>query len=493
MTVSYQLSQTRQVRSADDSETDFNRSPPADVASISLPLMSDLLLIGEVAIVFFAAIIAKIIYINGFLHSSQGTLAYAGLGLIGAFISLVTFRQAGLYESNRLLDRSVRAGRLFASLCLAMLILLFLLYLLKVSQQYSRAWMVTWLVLTYMCLLAERMILRLYTRALVAEGRLAQRIAVCGSRQICASVRDYLDGNPKVRIVGVFDDRREALGSAAGVSDGGLDELIALGQKTAIDRIIIALPAKDVERINRVLDELSILPNEIDFCPEFVKLPLPSRATHNIGRLPLFEVLSWSLRPEDYFLKAVVDYVLGSIALIVLLPVFAAIAIAIKLDSAGPVFFIQRRHGYNHQVIRVYKFRSMTVCEDDGVIEQARKNDRRVTRVGRFLRRTSLDELPQLINVLKGEMSLVGPRPHALVHNELYNKQVERYANRHRVKPGITGWAQVKGWRGETADNEQMRKRIEHDLWYIENWSLALDFAIMARTLLISWRHPRAY
>jgi exopolysaccharide biosynthesis polyprenyl glycosylphosphotransferase len=170
-----------------------------------------------------------------------------------------------------------------------------------------------------------------------------------------------------------------------------------------------------------------------------------------------------------------------------------AAAIAIKLDSRGPVFFIQSRHGYNHRVIRVVKFRTMTVAEDGAVVTQAVRGDKRVTRVGRFLRRTSLDELPQLFNVLRGELSLIGPRPHAVTHNESYSQILARYANRHKVKPGITGWAQVNGCRGETKTPEDMRKRVELDLYYIKNWSPVLDAQILARTLLVPFYSSNAY
>jgi putative colanic acid biosynthesis UDP-glucose lipid carrier transferase len=191
--------------------------------------------------------------------------------------------------------------------------------------------------------------------------------------------------------------------------------------------------------------------------------------------------------------KLALDYVVGSISLLLFAPLMLAVAVAIKLESPGPVFFRQRRHGYNHRLIDVYKFRSMTVAENGDRVVQAQKNDARVTRVGKFLRRTSLDELPQLFNVLKGEMSLVGPRPHAVAHNQHYRERLERYANRHCVKPGMTGWAQVNGFRGPTEDPEKMRKRVEMDLYYIENWSLWLDIKILAVTPLVGFVHRNAY
>jgi putative colanic acid biosynthesis UDP-glucose lipid carrier transferase len=187
------------------------------------------------------------------------------------------------------------------------------------------------------------------------------------------------------------------------------------------------------------------------------------------------------------------DYTLTLVALVLLAPLFLAIAIAIKLDSPGPVFFRQRRDGYNGSVIRVLKFRTMTVTEDGPVIRQAVPDDPRITRVGRFLRRTSLDELPQLFTVLSGEMSLVGPRPHAVAHGREYARLLDQYVLRHRMKPGLTGWAQVNGYRGATEDPELMRKRVEHDIYYIENWSIWLDIEILIRTVLVVLRGHNAY
>ena len=193
------------------------------------------------------------------------------------------------------------------------------------------------------------------------------------------------------------------------------------------------------------------------------------------------------------FNKRVEDFAVAVIGLALAAPVMTLIALAIKLDSKGPVIFRQRRHGYNHCIIEVLKFRTMTVLEDGSSVSQAQKGDKRVTRVGRFLRRTSLDELPQLLNVLRGDMSIVGPRPHALAHNSYYEDLVKNYANRHRVKPGMTGWAQIHGYRGEIIHPQKMAERVRYDLEYIENWSLWLDFKIIMMTPLFGFFHKNAY
>jgi exopolysaccharide biosynthesis polyprenyl glycosylphosphotransferase len=222
-------------------------------------------------------------------------------------------------------------------------------------------------------------------------------------------------------------------------------------------------------------------------------LPMP---VHDVTCLGNAAVLQVKRRPQQmrewsYIVKQGLDYVGAALGLILMFPLMVSIAIAIKLDSRGPVFFSQRRHGYNQLVINVFKFRTMNVTEDD-VVVQVTRGDERVTRVGRMLRATSMDELPQLFNVLRGEMSLVGPRPHAVSHNEHYGKYLQRYRHRHTVKPGITGYAQVSGFRGPTDNLEKMRKRVECDLYYVENWSLWLDIKIIARTIVAGCMHENA-
>jgi putative colanic acid biosynthesis UDP-glucose lipid carrier transferase len=213
----------------------------------------------------------------------------------------------------------------------------------------------------------------------------------------------------------------------------------------------------------------------------------------SLGPLGLIDVKRKPLADWAPFVKALEDRVLGALLLVALAPVMLVVAIAIKLDSKGPVLFRQRRRGLNQRIIEVRKFRTMRVMEDGAEVRQATRNDPRVTRVGAFLRKTSLDELPQLFNVLEGSMSLVGPRPHALVHDEQWGELLERYANRHQVKPGMTGWAQVNGYRGEVENTEAMGKRVEHDLDYINNWSLGRDLQILARTLRVALGDKKAY
>ncbi len=276
-------------------------------------------------------------------------------------------------------------------------------------------------------------------------------------------------------------------------SSGDIHALIAAAQNSACDRVILALPRNAKDKILEAVKYLEVLPIDVQLCPDAMTVPCAIKGAHEAAGLVLLNLQRRPLSARGMIIKTAMDYALGAIALIVFAPAMVAIAIAIKWDSRGPVFFVQSRHGYNHRIIRVVKFRTMTVAEDGPVVTQAVKDDERVTRVGRFLRRTSLDELPQLFNVLKGELSLVGPRPHAVAHNESYAQLLNRYATRHKVKPGITGWAQVNGWRGETKTTEDMRKRVEYDLYYIKHWSPALDLQILARTALVPIFDKGAY
>jgi Undecaprenyl-phosphate glucose phosphotransferase len=261
-----------------------------------------------------------------------------------------------------------------------------------------------------------------------------------------------------------------------------LRPFIKEAQERHVDGVVIALPSSMGLELEKIMQQVQMLPVDVQVFPDFGGANISARHIQRIGDASVITIVSKPISGWGAFLKMIEDYVIGAICLVLALPAMAVIAVAIKLDSEGPVFFRQRRHGYNHRVIEVLKFRTMRVLEDGASVRQATKNDSRVTRVGAFLRRTSLDELPQFWNVIRGEMSVVGPRPHAIAHNTYYGKLIEKYANRHRVKPGITGWAQVHGFRGETSDPDMMSKRVGYDLAYIENWSIWLDLKIVIMT-----------
>lgn len=288
--------------------------------------------------------------------------------------------------------------------------------------------------------------------------------------------------------VGAFDDRadRARLGNVDVTIAGTLADLIEAGREGLVDRIIIALPQAADRRLHQIATALEQLPVTVHAVTHFSSDLISNRATHKVGNLGPVGLLTVKDKPlADWapIIKRGEDVLISASLLVLSLPLVLVIAAAIKLTSPGPVLFRQRRRGLNHKVIEVLKFRTMTVLEDGGDVRQATSNDQRVTAIGRLLRRSSLDELPQLCNVLAGEMSLVGPRPHALVHDQHWGEMLEQYANRHQVKPGITGLAQVRGLRGETKTPDAIKARVDADLEYIATWSVWLDLEIIVRTV----------
>jgi putative colanic acid biosynthesis UDP-glucose lipid carrier transferase len=274
---------------------------------------------------------------------------------------------------------------------------------------------------------------------------------------------------------------------------GACSGLVEFVSHHAVDVIYIALPISTAPRIAELVSQLRDTTASVYFVPNILALDLVQPRCVQIHGIPALAVIESPFHGMSALRKRAFDVVAGSIALLLAAPLMLLIALGVKFTSVGPVFFKQRRYGLNGETVEIFKFRSMTVCEDGPVVRQASRDDHRLTAIGRYLRRTSLDELPQLFNVISGQMSLVGPRPHAVAHNELYRKLISGYMIRHKVRPGITGWAQVNGMRGETDTLEKMDARIRYDLDYIRNWSLWLDCKILARTALLLLRDDNAY
>jgi putative colanic acid biosynthesis UDP-glucose lipid carrier transferase len=298
-----------------------------------------------------------------------------------------------------------------------------------------------------------------------------------------------------MQLVCFADDRSgERLGNNAPAPVmGGLEDVADLVRQNDISRIYVALPMASQPRILKLLDDLRDTTASIYFVPDLFIFDLIQARVDRVADIPVVAVCETPFYGINLLLKRLSDIVLSSLILLMIAPIMLAVAIAVKMSSPGPMLFKQRRYGLDGKEILVYKFRSMTVTEDGAKVVQATKNDQRITRVGAFIRKTSLDELPQFINVLEGKMSIVGPRPHAVAHNEQYRKLIKGYMVRHKVKPGITGWAQVNGYRGETETLDKMEKRIEYDLDYLRNWSLRLDLSIIIRTALLVVKDSNAY
>jgi putative colanic acid biosynthesis UDP-glucose lipid carrier transferase len=296
--------------------------------------------------------------------------------------------------------------------------------------------------------------------------------------------------------VGYFDDRalnRERKSGGDVSCLGSFQELVEQARAGKIDFIYITLPMRAEQRIAKLLSELSDTTASVYFIPNFFVFDLLNGKLVDIDGVPALSLHETPFCGINGWVKRIEDVIVGSGILTLIAIPMLVIAMGVKLTSPGPVLFKQRRYGLNGEVVEVWKFRSMTICENGDRIRQAAKNDTRVTPFGAFLRRTSLDELPQFFNVLQGSMSIVGPRPHAVAHNELYRKKIQGYMLRHKVKPGITGWAQINGWRGETDCLEKMEMRIKHDLYYIRNWSLWLDFKIIFTTAFKGFVGKNAY
>jgi polysaccharide biosynthesis protein PslA len=417
-------------------------------------------------------------YVNSVLIAA---VFYAGLGEV-----------TGVYDIDVRFSVRKAWARVLAAWFATAMFLVTMGFLFKISEEFSRAWAVSWFFVGGLALCLVRGSATYWLRRLKRKGVFDQRVAIFGTGPQGQRMAKYIKGNDKLTIdlIGFFDDRpddRLLHNELSLPVYGNLDGLVQAIKRGLIDQVIIALPWAAEERVKQVVAKLATTPIRIRLAPDLAGFAFAQRPMVMLGDLTVMTLFERPISGFDHLIKKLEDMVLGALITVLLLPVMALIAIAIRLDSPGPVFFRQAREGFNDQKFQIWKFRSMRddACEVDG-ITQATKGDARVTRVGAFLRRTSLDELPQLFNVLSGEMSLVGPRPHApstRAGDRLFREVVDSYAARHKVKPGMTGWAQVCGWRGETDTEAKLVGRLEHDLYYVENWSILFDLYIILRTV----------
>jgi putative colanic acid biosynthesis UDP-glucose lipid carrier transferase len=369
---------------------------------------------------------------------------------------------------------------------------------------YPYSVLTVWVIATPLVYIAAYFVLRVTLPRVISMKNNQRTAVIVGGNDIGIYLAQQFINNPYLgtRIIGFFDDRSSArLQAKAGVQvndlpvpiKGRLCDLAEFVKQNHVEAIYLALPMTTQLRILHLLDDLKDTTASIYFVPDIFITDLIQGRLGSVGDIPVVAVCETPFTGVNGVIKRTSDIVFSLFILILLLPVMLILVIGIKLSSPGPVIFKQRRYGLDGKEILVYKFRSMTSCDDGAVVKQATKNDQRVTRFGAFMRRTSLDELPQFLNVLQGRMSIVGPRPHAVAHNETYRKLIKGYMVRHKVRPGITGWAQVNGYRGETETIEKMEKRIKYDLEYLRNWSLSLDLWIIVKTALVALRDQNAY
>lgn len=396
-------------------------------------------------------------------------------------------------------QRSLRLtiGSIIGNWCLIALLLGFFGYASRYLDSFDRDVLVNWLWLAPLGLIAAHLTLRSCAVSIIQAQGGEARVVVVGVNSLGLQLADTIRQNSLLgmKVVGFFDDR--SLDRLKKPDDchllGGLSALPAFIKNNDIRIIYLSLPMVTQQRILDLLDNLRDTTASIYFVPDIFVTDLIQGRLDTVGRIPVVAVCETPFAGLNGVIKRISDIFISLLIVALISPLLVAIAIGVKTGSPGPIIFRQRRYGLDGKEIVVYKFRSMTVCEDGPTIRQASKTDQRITPFGAFLRKTSLDELPQFFNVLQGRMSIVGPRPHAVAHNEEYRGLIKGYMVRHKVKPGITGWAQINGYRGETDTLEKMRKRIEYDLDYLRHWSMRLDILIIIKTVLVVFRDRNAY
>jgi putative colanic acid biosynthesis UDP-glucose lipid carrier transferase len=418
-----------------------------------------------------------------------GALAAAAVALCGRLITPPDLERGGLSAASA--RRAL--PKLLAEWATIVGLLLLAGASLNIADEFSRPVVSTWVGVTAAALVLTQLLQIQVARWLHARGGLATRYVVVGATGIG---REIVRRIPERSFLGYFDFRSPQRlqgpdGSAPEVRP--CRELGDFVRSRGVSAVYIALPIGNSPRIQGLLDDLRDTTASIYFVPDVLAFDLIQGRVVDLGGIPALAICDTPLKGTNAFAKRVLDLSFVVLSMPLVLPVCLIIGVAVKLSSRGPVLFAQRRYGMDGAEILVYKFRSMTVCEDGGEIRQASRADQRITRLGRILRRTSLDELPQLINVLQGRMSLVGPRPHAVSHNELYRRQISGYMVRHKALPGLTGWAQVHGLRGETDTVEKMAQRVRYDLEYLRDWSIGLDLRILWRTAWVVVRGDNAF
>ena len=429
----------------------------------------------------------------------EASAPYIWLGTVSVLIFYLVGEIAGLYRNWRGIPVGREITCALWSWAFTLLVLTGVGFTARWTDFLRRSTVLVWSAAAPALLTLGRLGIRGVRQLLRAFGYNIRGFAVVGVNRLGFQLAQNIQEAPELglRFLGFYDDRSPGrtppIPPELGQRVGRIEELVQHARQRRVEVIYITLPLRAETRIRSILDQLSDTPASVYVAPDFFAFQLLHSRWTTINGLPVISIFENPFYGVDGFVKRGMDFILASIFLLIAALPMLLIALAIKLTSPGPVFFRQRRYGLDGREIRVWKFRTMYVCEDGPEIQQAKPADKRVTPIGRFLRRTSLDELPQLFNVLKGNMSLVGPRPHATAHNELYRKKIQGYMLRHKVKPGITGLAQVEGYRGETDSLEKMQKRIEYDHKYIREWSLWLDLKILARTVRAVLCRQNAY
>jgi Undecaprenyl-phosphate glucose phosphotransferase len=486
-------------------ENIIRHAPPARPLTGPRRRLSSEVIVGSTKIVDFATVLlsgmlAFVIYIV-FILNGEGADSFASTTVLGATLFVTGFHAIGGYKFKHLSVfgwQVVRIALVWTGVLSALLMLAFIT---KISGNYSRGWALGWAGLTLTLLLLERGMLVFTIRRWARRGYFARNVVVVGAgdpgERLLARLR--MSADEQVAVIGVFDDRLTRIPQSVGGYDvlGTIDDLLTFAGQVTIDEVIVALPLMAEQRLKSIFDTLKMLPVDLRLSAETLTAAFPVRGISYLADVPILEIVDRPLKHWSAVIKWIEDKALGGLMFLMLAPAMAIIALLIRLDSPGPVFFVQERFGLSNRPVRVLKFRTMYVDKGDpSGAQRTLRDDPRVTRIGRVLRSLSLDELPQLINVLRGDMSLVGPRPHAIAMkagDRFYYDAVKEYLHRHRVKPGITGWAQIHGLRGEIDTIEKARLRVVYDLEYIDRWSIWLDLKILLKTFRIFLLRENAY
>ncbi len=418
-------------------------------------------------------------------------LYYAAALALAPILAIALIQASDGYQVAAFRTYVSQLGRIFTAWTVVFGFFALAVFFAKVGEEFSRVWFASWYVGGLAFFTLFRVILARFVQRWTAEGRLERRAVIVGGGMAAAELIIELEAqrDNDIRICGIFDDRDDERSPpvVAGYPKlGTINELVEFARLTQLELLIVSIPLRAEKRLLQLLKKLWVLPLDIRLSAHADKMRFRPRSYSYIGSVSLLDMFERPIADWDSIAKRAFDLFFATLALVLLSPLMLATAIAIRATSPGPALFRQKRYGFNNEVIDVLKFRSMYTDKTDADARVAvTRGDPRVTPIGRFIRKSSIDELPQLFNVLRGELSLVGPRPHALganTDNKLWDQVIDGYFARHKVKPGVTGWAQINGWRGECDTPDKIRHRIESDLYYIENWSLALDLYILFLT-----------
>jgi Undecaprenyl-phosphate glucose phosphotransferase len=460
------------------------------------PAYSPIVIAGAVRFADFIllGVVGISLYLGYVVRFDEFRWEYIAAILGMAATAVVCFQAADIYQVQVFRGQLQQMTRMISAWTFVFLLFIGASFFAKLGGEVSRLWLSAFFFVGLAVLIVERLFVRTMIRRWARQGRLERRTIIVGSDENGEKLIEELklQDDSDIEILGVFDDRNDdrALETCAGSPKlGKVDDIVEFARRTRVELVLFALPISAETRILEMLKKLWVLPVDIRLSAHNNKLRFRPRSYSYLGKVPTLDVFEAPITDWDLVMKWLFDHVVGGVILLLALPLMALVALAIKLDSPGPVLFRQKRFGFNNERIDVFKFRSLYHHHADPLASNVvTRNDPRVTRVGRFIRKTSLDELPQLFNVVfKGNLSLVGPRPHAVqgkLQSRRFDEAVDGYFARHRVKPGITGWAQINGWRGEVDSEEKIQKRVEFDLYYIENWSALFDLYILLNTPL---------